>query len=234
MWREPKDKLYTEDELLPVSGLQHLAYCERQFSLIHVEQIWSENKLTAEGRVIHERVHDPNYKVRKPGTIVLRSMPIKSQIYGLVGYADLVEFMPDDNGIAIHRKKGKFKLNPVEYKRGKAKEGDFDRVQLCAQALCLEEMFECSILTAELYYATTRRRQLVEIDDSLRLRTKALSSRMHEIFRERLITPVDADEKKCKQCSLKEECLADGLRQGLVSEYWKHAEKLLRDLQGGN
>lgn len=180
--------LYSEEELLPISGLQHLAFCERQWALIHVEQQWRENQRTAEGRIVHERVHDPSYKPHKPGWKVVRSMQLQSLRLGLFGEADVVEFFirktsqePGDVGELSSPR-------PVEYKRGKSKKGDYDRIQLCAQAMCLEEMMNCHIDEGDLYYAETRRREVVRLDDELRSVVTKLSEKMHRLYREG-ITP---------------------------------------------
>ena len=137
--------MYTEDDLLPLSGLQHLLFCERQCALIHIEQAWAENRFTAEGRIMHERVHKEDRESR--GDIrVEYSMPLRSLRLGLIAKADVVEF---------HRNRGlsdgKWIPFPVEYKRGKPKKDNADKVQLCAQALCLEEMLDVEVTSGALF-----------------------------------------------------------------------------------
>lgn len=184
--------MFDEDELLPLSGLQHLVFCERQWGLIHIEQQWAENRLTAEGRLLHDAAHTAGSESR-PGVIVCRGLALHSLRLGLSGQADVVEFR---GGQPF----------PVEYKRGKPKEDASDRIQLCAQALCLEEMLGCSIPTGALFYGTTRRRLDVPFDDALRRQVEELALRMHSLYRQGL-TPHAEEMAKCRNCSLAEVCL---------------------------
>lgn len=197
--------MYAEDDLLPLSGLQHLMFCERQWGLIHIEQTWEENRLTAEGRVLHERVHqvgtDSRVSIRTARGLRLRSLSL-----GLVGRADVVEFHRVAEGITLPEVEGSWHPFPVEYKRGRPKSDACDEVQLCAQALCLEEMFACRIAAGALFYGEPRRRHAVIFDDALRTRTEALAARMHELYRAG-ITPVAAYEPKCEGCSLIGQCM---------------------------
>ena len=160
--------MYSEDQLLPLSGLQHLLFCERQCALIHIEQIWNENLYTAEGRILHERVdrggHETRCRVR-----IEYGLPIRSLSLGLIGKADVVEFHLQKDGI--------WQPYPVEYKRGRPKKAPWDKVQLCAQAMCLEEMLETQIAEGALFYGKTRRRQRVVFDEALRSETKAAAAR---------------------------------------------------------
>lgn len=193
--------MYTEDDLLPISGLQHLIFCERQCALIHIEQAWAENRFTAEGRIMHERVHNADRESR--GDIrVEYGMPLRSLRLGLVGQADVVEF---------HRKKQKDGKElwlpfPVEYKRGRPKKDNSDRVQLCAQAMCLEEMLKTSIPGGALFYGKTRRRQDVVFDPLLREETEHAARRFHELVR-RGETPKAVYQKRCEKCSMVDLCL---------------------------
>ena len=211
---------YTEDELLPLSGLQHMAFCERQWALIHIEQQWEENQRTAEGRVIHERVHDPNYKAHKPGVVVVRSMKLQSLVLGLSGEADVVEFTPEPDGLG-----NKLTPRPVEYKRGKSKKGDFDRIQLCAQAMCLEEMMQCDIQEGDLYYAETRRREVVRLDEELRKKVTELSDKMHRLYREGKTPKPDMKLSVCRTCSMEGICLPRMRLQTSVNAYWREMLK---------
>ena len=190
--------MYDESALLPLSGLQHLAFCERQWALIHLEQSWAENRLTAEGRVLHEKVDDAHYETRR-GMRLVRALPLRSLRVGLSGRADLVEF-PVKKGAPV----------PVEYKRGRPKHTDIDEVQLCAQGICLEEMLGIEVREGQLFYHQTRRRQEIEFTDALRQRVEYLAGRMHALFDARA-TPWAAREKKCGQCSLVELCRPEWL-----------------------
>ncbi len=198
---------YSEDDLLPISALQHLAYCERQCALIHLEAAWAENVHTTEGRHLHERTHEG--ETRMEGEIlVARGLRVRSLQLGLTGQADVVEFHPDpEAGITLPRRKGRWRPFPVEYKRGRPKRGRMDEVQLCAQALCLEEMLGISVPEAALFYGRTRRRQAVLLDTSLREQTRGLARRLHELAASRRTPPAVYEKKKCEQCSLLEICL---------------------------
>jgi CRISPR-associated exonuclease Cas4 len=201
--------LYFEDDLLPLSGLQHLHFCERQWGLIHIEQQWEENRLTAEGRVLHERVHDGGSEGR-PGIVTARGLYLQSLRLGLTGQADVVEFHESDVGAEsatrLPDRKGWWRPFPVEYKRGKPKADRCDEVQLCAQAMCLEEMFGTAIADGALFYGTNRRRTEVRLDGGLRGRTEELARRMHQLYAAGT-TPPAVYAKKCDRCSLYERCL---------------------------
>ena len=184
---------FSEDDLLPLSALQHLLFCERQCALIHVEQLWAENRLTVEGRHLHERVDEGPDETRGALRIV-RSLPIRSLRLGLTGKADVVEFHADGRVV------------PVEYKRGKPKLDDSDRVQLCAQALCLEEMLGVSIAAGALFYGRPRRRTDVVFHAPLRLRTEESATRLHALIAAGR-TPPAVREPKCESCSLLHLCL---------------------------
>lgn len=188
---------YAEDDLLPLSALQHLLFCERQCALIHIEQVWTENLYTAQGRVMHERVDQGGRESR--GYVRLEfGVPLRSLRLGLAGKADLVEFHKQEDGF--------WRPYPVEYKRGRPKKEDWDRVQLCGQALCLEEMLDCSIANGALFYGKNRRRQVVDFDDRLRRETEKNAERLHELVRSGL-TPPARYEKKCESCSLLNLCM---------------------------
>lgn len=196
--------MYSEDQLLPISALQHLLFCERQCALIHIEQVWAENRLTAEGCVLHERVHEAADEVRGDVRIA-RALRLRSQRLGLVGQADVVEF---------HRQEdGQWLPYPIEYKRGKPKINCCDEVQLCAQAMCLEEMLETSVPSGALFYGTTRRRQDVVFDAALRQLTTLTAERLHALIATG-VTPPARYEKKCEQCSLMSQCMPKSMASG--------------------
>ncbi|MBA3013952.1 MAG: CRISPR-associated protein Cas4 [Proteobacteria bacterium] len=194
---------FSEDDLIPLSALQHLLFCERQCALIHIEQLWAENRLTIEGHHLHERVDEVGQASRGRIRTVF-SLPVRSLILGLSGQADAVEFHREDeggpDGAVIWRP------FPVEYKRGKPKMDDCDLVQICAQALCLEEMLGLEVPEGAMYYGKPRRRLAVVFDDRLRGVTRNAVSRLHELIRSG-ITPAARYEKKCDSCSLIELCL---------------------------
>ena len=188
--------MYVAADLIPLSALQHYAFCPRQCALIHVEQIWEENLYTAEGRLLHEKADSGKVEVR--GDIkTAASLPLRSLELGLVGKADVVEF---------HRREGVWHPFPVEYKRGRPKPHDADIVQLCAQALCLEEMLCLPVQEGALFYGKTRRRQVVEFDASLRNTTQAVAKAVHTLL-EQGVTPPPAADERCAACSLSEQCL---------------------------
>ncbi len=197
--------MYTEDELIPVSALQHAMFCERQVALIHVEQLWAENMFTAQGRVLHERVDQKHHESRKV-TRTEYAMPIRSLEYGLIGVADVVELERDGQRYAAVR--------PVEFKRGRKKPNDVDRVQLCAQALCLEEMFSISIQEGQFYYLQEHRRTTVEIDEEIRARTVGLVTRVHDLLLSQSTPGAVYEKAKCDRCSLIELCMPKSVHHG--------------------
>lgn len=181
------------EHLLPISALQHLMFCERQFALIHLDREWLENRFTAEGRVLHERVHDPSAESRR-SIRTTRSLSVCSEKLGIAGQCDVVEFHPDGSVI------------PVEYKRGKPKAHRADEVQLCAQALCLEEMLAVSIPKGSLFYGTPRRRTEVAFDETLRQLVKATVARARSILDSGELPAAVYESKKCAACSLASIC----------------------------
>lgn len=200
-----------EEDLLPISALQHLLFCERQCALIHLERIWAENPLTLEGRHLHERVDEGPGESRGDLRIT-RSLPLRSFRLGLAGRADVVELhrVPEDaapdQGAVLPDLPGRWQPFPVEYKRGRPKQHRADEVQLCAQALCLEEMLGVSIPSGALFYGQTRRRLDIPFDASLRATTEQAAARLHQMFASGQ-TPPPVREPKCDQCSLLEICM---------------------------
>ncbi len=196
--------MFSEDQLLPISALQHLAFCERQCALIHVEQVWAENRLTAEGRVLHEKVHQTESELRA-GVYAARGLRIRSLKLGLVGIADVVEFHPDEKGVPLPGRKGLWCPYPVEFKRGRPKPDFCDHVQLCAQAICLEEMLGIAIPTGAVFYGQPRRREDVEFSVQLRKQVSQLADRLRVLI-EQAVTPPAVWMRKCSNCSLVELC----------------------------
>jgi len=189
--------MYTEDDLLPLSALQHLIYCERQCALIHIEGLWAENRFTAEGRIGHERVHEAASESR-PGIRTGFAVPLRSLVLGLSGIADVVEFHLTENGGWVPF--------PVEHKRGRPKVLPCDKIQLCAQAICLEEMLAVSIMNGAIFYGKTRRRQDVLFDDDLRSQTITAAKRLHDLV-DSGVTPEGVYGPKCDDCSMLGLCL---------------------------
>lgn len=217
--------MYTEDDLLPLSGLQHLEFCGRRWALIHLEQQWEENLFTAEGKLVHEKAHSAQIESR-PEVIVRRTLPLRSFRLGLSGQADVVEFLPcetSEPGVAVARRKGRWKPYPVEYKRTRDKHGSVAyRIQLCAQALCLEEMLNVQIPAGAVFDSKAKRRQVVMFDESLRQEVEHLAARMHEILRSRS-TPKAVYAKKCEGCSMKPVCLPAVVESASASGYMTRA-----------
>jgi CRISPR-associated exonuclease Cas4 len=193
---------YAEDDLLMISAIQHLLFCPRQCALIHIEQQWTENRFTAEGRIMHERVDEVGRESRGRIRTVF-GLPLRSLRLGLSGRADAVEYHRQGNDPAETLFWQPF---PVEYKRGKPKKNDSDLVQLCAQALCLEEMLGCAVPEGAIYYGKPRRRMAVIFDDTLREETTEAARRLHELI-ESGRTPQARYEKKCESCSLFSLCM---------------------------
>lgn len=188
---------YNEDDLIQLAALNQYLYCPRRCALIHIEQLWSENLFTAEGRIMHDKVDTANREVRGKVRIDY-GVPLRSLRLGLIGKADVVEFHKTDDG--------KWMPFPVEYKRGKSNMDNCDRVQLCAQAICLEEMLNVEIGEGALFYGQTRRREDVVFDKALRTETENAARRVHELIGSG-ITPKAEYSKKCKLCSLLSICL---------------------------
>lgn len=197
---------YNEDEYLQLAGIQHFLFCRRQWALIHIEQQWNENVLTAEGNLLHEKAHDGYTGEKRNGTIISRGMPIQSRVLGISGICDIVEFRKSEDGISLYGQEGTYNVYPVEYKRGKPKEDDMDRMQLTAQAMCLEEMLCCTIVEAYLYYGETRHRVKVEITEEMKRRCEGCFEEMHQLYKKGY-TPKVKKSKSCRACSLNELCL---------------------------
>lgn len=204
-YRLNNNMTYNEDDLLPLSAMQHLVFCERQCALIHIEGVWEDNILTTQGHHLHDKAHEGTSELRGD-VLTVRSLRLRSLRLGLSGQADVVEFHRDEiNGIALPGREGRWQPFPVEYKRGHPKRNSCDEVQLCAQALCLEEMLQYDLRSGALFYGETRHRLDVAFDSALRLETEQAAARLHALFRSRQ-TPPALYEKKCQSCSLLDLC----------------------------
>jgi len=209
--------VYSEEEYIQLSSLQHYLFCPRQCALAYKELSWVENEYTALGRLLHEKVHKSG--TEKRGDIILvRGLWISSKKLGLSGQADLVEFHRQPNGVKLKNLSGRWHPFPVEYKRGKPKKDKSDEVQLCAQALCLEEMLDVTISSGAIYYGKNKRRHAVEFSDELRTLTEETALRIHSLFKQEKI-PLPINDKRCEACSLKEICLPDVIHASKVESY---------------
>jgi CRISPR-associated exonuclease Cas4 len=217
---------YTTDELLPLSGIQHFLFCRRQWALIHVERQWQENALTVEGRIMHQRADDPFFTEVRKGVILTRSVPIASYRLGLSGVCDVVEFTRANEGVQLKGREGFYLPAPVEYKRGKPKREPSDEAQLCAQAMCLEEMLSVDIPQGYLYYGQTRHRSSVALTPELRVLVRAMAEEMHAYFA-RGYTPRVKPFKGCRSCSLADVCLP--VLQEKVIPASKYIERQLQE-----
>ena len=213
---------FSDSDLLPLSALQHYIFCPRQCGLIHIEQQWVENRFTAEGRAMHERVDRPEHEIRD-GIRCEFAVPIRSLELGLIGKADLIEFyLPGHT-------EGE-KVVPVEYKRGRPKPDHCDWVQLCAQALCLEEMLGIRIESGAIFYGQPRRRQQVPISPELREETRRAAENLHRLIDSGKTPPPQYDKKRCSACSLMDICLPQVRRS--AETYLQNSLASLEDTSG--
>ncbi|MTD42092.1 CRISPR-associated protein Cas4 [Erwinia sp. CPCC 100877] len=210
--------MYEEQDYLMISGIQHFLFCRRQWALIHIEQQWQENVLTLEGQYLHEKADQPLIREKRKDRLIVRALPIHSPTYGLSGICDVVEFVQDPNGIALAGETGTFSPVPVEYKHGKPKQELSDILQLTAQAICLEEMLVCDVPQGYLYYHETKRREAVEITDSLRTELQTRVAEMHQYWARRY-TPKVKTGNFCKKCSLQDICLPKLMNVQTVKGY---------------
>jgi len=197
-----------DTQILMLSALQHYAYCPRQFALIHIEQVWADNRFTAEGNILHERV-DSGVAEQRKGTRYERGVMLKSEHYKLTGKMDLLEIELSDPP----------KYLPVEYKRGKPKIEAWDRIQVCAQALCIEEMRETSVTEGAIWYWEVRRREVVLIDDELRAATVAAIEGAHTLLATGKTPPPTDNAKRCRACSLTDLCEPNAFRRDHSAQY---------------
>ena len=210
--------MYDEEDFLQLSGIQHFAFCRRQWALAYIELQWQENVRTVEGRLLHEKAHDPDRREKRGDLIIVRAMPVHSRELGISGECDVVEFHKSEDGITIFGREGKYTVIPVEYKRGKPKESEMDALQVAAQALCLEEMLCCDIPYGFIYYGEIRHRETVEFTDVLRHKVKDMFAEMHRYYDQRY-TPKAKRTKSCNACSLKDICLPMLDKKSSVKKY---------------
>lgn len=209
---------YKEDDYLMISGIQHFVFCRRQWALIHIEQQWEENFRTTDGRIMHRNVHDSGFNETRGDLITARAMAVSSAELGLSGECDVVEFRRCSDGVELFGRSGRYSVTPVEYKRGEPKTDLSDSMQLCAQAMCLEEMLCCEIPAGYLFYGETRHRFRVEFDEELRGKVRTAAEEMHRLYSQRY-TPKVKRTKSCNACSLKDICLPAICGGKKASEY---------------
>lgn len=207
-----------EEDWLQLSGLQHFAFCRRQWALIHVEHQWAENFRTTDGGLMHEHAHDQGFRESRGDVLTVRGLAVHSARLGVSGQCDVVEFHRDPDGITLRNKEGLWRPYPVEYKRGRPKDGQADELQLCAQAMCLEEMLCCPVPEGALYYGETCRRLKVPFTPDLRGQVQKSLTEMHELYQKRY-TPRVKPFKGCNACSLKDLCVPKLMRAKKVSDY---------------
>ena len=210
--------MYPEEEWLSLSGLQHFKFCRRQWALIHIEQLWAENYRTADGSLMHQRAHDADLRESRGDLIMTRGMQVFSPTLGISGQCDVVEFQRDPSGIPLQGHEDLWKPFPVEYKRGSPNDRGADELQLCAQAMCLEEMLCTDIPVGALYYGETRHRQRIEFSKALRDEVCSCIKAMHDLYH-RGYTPKVKPSKACNACSLKDACLPRLMNIRSVTEY---------------
>uniref|UniRef100_A0A7C4CBL9 CRISPR-associated exonuclease Cas4 n=1 Tax=candidate division WOR-3 bacterium TaxID=2052148 RepID=A0A7C4CBL9_UNCW3 len=217
--------MFAEDDLLPLSALQHLVFCERRAALIHIEGVWDENAATIEGSRLHDSVHDVGTDSRGEARVA-RGLLLRSLELGLSGKTDMVEFHllsadePEASGVVLPGVSGRWRPYPVEFKRGRRRNERSYEVQVCAQALCLEEMFGVKVPEGALFYGKTMRRQKVVFDERLRRDTRKAAVRLHELFRLSQTPRANYVKNKCRQCSLYGLCLPEQVGRGRDVGCW--------------
>lgn len=206
------------DDYLQMSGIQHFCFCRRQWALAYLEQQWAENLRTAEGHLLHARCHDDSLREKRGNLLTVRGLRVVSHRLRLSGICDVVEFRPSSTGISLQGYDGRWLPLPVEYKHGSPKANDADRLQLCAQAMALEEMLVCQIPQGALFYAEIRHREPVDFTEELRQKVQQTAAEMNHYFL-RGYTPKVKPGKHCNACSLKELCLPVLCRRADAASY---------------
>lgn len=210
--------MYSEDDCLNISGIQHFVFCRRQWALIHIEKQWAENLLTINGELMHKNAHNNSSSEKRGNIIISRGLPVISRELGISGVCDVVEFHKSDDGALLKGYDGLYKILPVEYKHGEPKDDNSDILQTAAQALCLEEMFCTKIDEIHLYYGKIKHRQKINLDESIREELKKIVAEMHSLFLKGH-TPKVKTSKKCRACSLSDLCLPKMLNVESVGRY---------------
>jgi len=209
---------YNEEEFLMLSGLQHFIFCRRQWALIQIENQWADNFRTVDGTLIHLNAHDSGLRESRGDRVMVRGMKVFSRTLGVSGQCDVLEFVRSDDGIPLDGREGLWRPYPVEYKRGSPNSQSGDTLQLCGQAMCLEEMLCCSIPEGALYFHEIRQRKVVQFTEELRQKVRDSLLEMHDLYR-RGHTPKVKPTKSCNACSMKELCLPKLMNKRSVMEY---------------
>ena len=210
--------IYKEEDFLQLSGLQHFRFCRRQWALIHIENQWQENYFTVDGSLMHGNAHDGERRESRGDLLIFRGIPVFSRTLGVSGQCDVVEFHKDAAGVPLRDRDGLWQPFPVEYKRGKPKAHSADELQLCAQAMCLEEMLCCEIPRGALFYGEPRRRSPVDFTPDLRQEVRDCLAEMHRLY-SRGYTPRVKAGSFCRACSLKDICLPSLTHRRSVAAY---------------
>lgn len=223
MWMNSSTEvyMYSEDDMLMLSGIQHYRFCPRQWALIHIDQQWQENRLTLEGEIMHKHVDDPFYRQKCGDYISLRAVNIASRELGLYGISDVIELQPslsEENTISHPAYPGRWIPIPVEYKHGRPKRNEVDEVQLVAQAMCIEEMYGIRVPYGAFFYGEIRHRVEVEMTDRLREIVRQCAQDMHNLYAESVL-PKTNYGKHCDKCSLKDICMPETDGQMTVNDY---------------
>ncbi len=216
---------YKEEDYLMLSGIQHFAFCRRQWALIHIEQQWQENEHTIAGELLHKNAHDPYFKEKRKDVVISRALPVFSRRMGISGECDIVEFRKTEDGIPLYGHRGFYQIYPVEYKKGSPKDSQIDILQLTAQAMCLEEMFSVEIKEGAIFYGEIRHRETIKITDELKMQVRESFDEMHQLYNRRY-TPKVKWTKACNACSLKEVCIP---KLGKASSVKTYIHKVIRE-----
>ena len=201
-------KKYDESERLAISAVKQYAYCPRRFGLMFIDGEWGDNYKITEGNILHEKVNDPFFSEKRGDRFISRSVPVFSDSLNLYGVSDIVEFLRSDNGVNIGTREGLWLINPIEYKNGKPEKSHSDKYQLCAQALCLEEMFKTIIKSGDIYYGKLRKRETIILTDEIKAKTKDIIREINFLFDSGFSQiPSKPENQNCSLCSLLDICV---------------------------